>query len=511
MLLGVGGAGVGDVRRRARAAWAQSCLLLPVALLGAIALDLTQVATAHSAERRYVVILDDSSNTRPDEVAVRHAQDRGADIQRVFAGRVDGYAAKLTAAEAKALARVPGVEAVGPDPVGQFASPPQGLFPEHRRMFASGEECFARDESLVNQKIDIDCADDTRVDVDVAVLDTPIGPELDADLNVVETIDCFGSGGLTEGCEAGAGEYSGQCLEDHGALVAMLIGGIDNEVGTVGVAPGARLWSVGIADKELGNPGACGGTYPIYLSDVVAGVEWTTEHADEIEVANLSLQFETPTDPAGEAIDAALEDAIDEAVEAGIIVVVPAGNLAEPLTDFLPAKYGRAITVTAMWDADGKPGGIDESDGPTCRASTPNEDVDDTKADDSNFGEYSGLVDPWAQGADIAAPGACTSTSSALTAGAVAVLASAADPEDASDVADIRNALLSSANSADRNGGGWDDLPGTSREPLLDVSDDDVFAPLLSSPFWAYTEEFEEACADVGIGHRHDPRPDAQP
>lgn len=500
MSLGVGGEGA-DTRVWGRGASALGfcCLLLALGWLGA-----AQAVAAQSPERRYVVVLDDSAD-RPGEVAERHADRQGAEIERVFTRRVDGYAAMLTSTEAKAVARQPGVEAVGLDPVGELAS--QDLFNEHRRMFAAGEQCFARYDLQVNQEIDIDCADDTRVDVDIAVLDTPVVPE-SPDLNVVSTVDCFGNDPTPgdddpsdhTGCDPGHGTYNNECLEIHGSLVSLFIAGIDNEFGTVGIAPGARIWSVGVADKELGNPGACPTSQPLYLSDVIAGVEWTTAHADEIEVANLSLQFETPTDEAGEALDTALEQAIDAAVDAGIVFVGPAGNLAEPLADYLPAKYERMITVTAVQDSDGVSGGNGIDVG-TCRV--PNDptpdDEDDTNADDSNYGDYAGLVDPWAAGADIAAPGICTSTSSALTAGAAAVLASTSDPEDASDVAAIRHSLLSSGNDESKANGGWDDETGTTREPLLDVSDDEAFDPRLTSPFWAYTEDFGESCSEVSL------------
>jgi len=54
---------------------------------------------------------------------------------------------------------------------------------------------------------------------------------------------------------------------------------LDNNIGVVGVAPGARLWAV----KVLDNNGS--GT----LSDVISGVDYVTQNAGEIEVANMSL------------------------------------------------------------------------------------------------------------------------------------------------------------------------------------------------------------------------------
>ena len=57
--------------------------------------------------------------------------------------------------------------------------------------------------------------------------------------------------------------------------------------------------------------------------------------------------------------------------------VVAAGNSNADFATFVPAAYHEALTVTAMADFNGQPGGGAPA---TCRA-----DVDDTAADFSNF------------------------------------------------------------------------------------------------------------------------------
>ena len=121
-----------------------------------------------------------------------------------------------------------------------------------------------------NQALDIDGADDRRVDVDVAVIDT--GIQLDhPDLNVAGSTNCAT---FFATCGSGGGDGNG-----HGTHVAGTIGALDNGIGVVGVAPGARLWSV----RVLGNNGT--GT----TSQIIAGMDWVTARAATIEVANLSL------------------------------------------------------------------------------------------------------------------------------------------------------------------------------------------------------------------------------
>ncbi len=104
------------------------------------------------------------------------------------------------------------------------------------------------------------------VDVDIAILDT--GIDLDhPDLNVVENVTFVRS------------EREGDDDNGHGSHVAGIAVAKANEIGVIGVAPGARLWAVKVLDKYgVGS-----------WSSVIAGIDWITERADEIEVANMSF------------------------------------------------------------------------------------------------------------------------------------------------------------------------------------------------------------------------------
>jgi len=51
-----------------------------------------------------------------------------------------------------------------------------------------------------------------------------------------------------------------------------IIGALDNDFGTVGIAPGATIWSVKVLNDGGGDE-----------SDIAIGINWVTAHSSEIE------------------------------------------------------------------------------------------------------------------------------------------------------------------------------------------------------------------------------------
>jgi subtilisin len=206
--------------------------------------------------------------------------------------------------------------------------------------------------------------DGGAIDVDVAVLDTGIAPH--PDLTIAGGQDCAFAGTTIDG-------------DGHGTHVSGTIGALDNGIGVVGVAPGARLYAVKVLD-DLGSGDD---------STVICGLDWVVAHADTIDVVNMSLGGPTfgetscdPSDP--------LHLAVCNVVAAGIPVIVAAGNETDDARFYAPASYDEVITVSALTDFNGLPGG---GASPNCA-----DDVDDdTFADYSNFGSD----------VDIMAPGSC--------------------------------------------------------------------------------------------------------
>jgi subtilisin family serine protease len=145
-------------------------------------------------------------------------------------------------------------------------------------------------------------------------------------------------------------------------------------VGVVGVAPGARLYAV----RVLNNAGS--GT----RSGIICGIDWVTARAATIDVANMSLGGSGKDTGCGTGDS--YHDAICESVGAGITYVVAAGNETDNAANHVPAAYDEVITVSALADFNGQPGGGAAA---TCRA-----DVDDTFADFSNYGADVDLIAP---------------------------------------------------------------------------------------------------------------------
>jgi subtilisin family serine protease len=377
---------------------------------------------------KYIVVLQPGVDAA--SVAIGH----GAIPEQAYSHALSGFAGQLSPRQVAALRADSRVLSIEEDQVVSIAvqATPTGI----KRIFAPG-----------NGNIGIDGTDDLRVDVDVAVIDTGIDAT-HPDLNVVKSVNCTGGGPFSSSCGSGGTDGNG-----HGTHVGGTIGAKDNGIGVVGVAPGARLWAV----KVLGNNGSG------YMSWIVAGIDYVTANAGEIEVANMSLGCECTS--------AAMNTAIANAVGNGVVFVVAAGNSDKDASTFSPANHPDVITVSALADFNGQPGGGAAS---TCRT-----DQDDTLADFSN----------WGATVEIAAPGVCilstvpgggyatysgTSMASPHVAGAAALYRATAANLDKSP-AGVKSALRAAGNY------GWDnsDDGDTIQEPLLDVSNTAIFNPVM--------------------------------
>jgi subtilisin family serine protease len=409
--------------------WIRPLAAVAGAAIGFLALG-TDVAGASTSGANdtgsYIVVLEETAGSA-STAAAQDTHDFGIEVKSVYSS-IDGYAAEMTGAERARLLTDPTVAAVLPDRALRISGQvvPSGV----QRIFATN-----------NANIDADGIDDIRTDVDVAVIDT--GVTAQADLNLVEAIDCT----------------SGTCApttapddNGHGSHVAGTIGAIDNQVGVVGVAPGARIHSIKVCDAR----GACNS------SGVLAAIDWVTAHSDTIEVANMSLG-------GPDAVDSPVNRAIAASTDAGVLYVVAAGNNAQDAAAYAPANSPDAVTVSALADSDGRPG--KQGGLTTCRRES-----DDNTATFSNYGTV----------VDIAAPGVCilstwkdgtvkamsgTSMAAPHVAGAAALLASGPrDPQNRADVEAIRARLLETGNED------WtDSSPDTVQEPLLDVHDQEIF------------------------------------
>lgn len=229
--------------------------------------------------------------------------------------------------------------------------------------------------------------------VTVAVVDTGILPHPDLAGRVLPGYDFIsdadnardGNGrdadARDEGDWTGDGDCGGVGAQDsffHGLFVAGLIAAnTDNGTGIAGVDWSAKILPV----RALGK---CGGTF----EDVLAGVRWAAGlpvdgaplNPNPAKVINLSLGG--PGTCAG-----AIQEAIDEALAQGTVIVASAGNESEEAANFAPGNCSGVINVAAL-----------------ARSGE--------RASYSNFGAR---VDVAAPGGDIDTDGAIVSTSNTGT------------------------------------------------------------------------------------------------
>jgi subtilisin family serine protease len=215
----------------------------------------------------------------------------------------------------------------------------------------------------------------------VAVLDTGSGPH--TDLNIAGGVNCVPrTKGTTD-------------LQGHGTHIAGIIGAKDDGAGVVGVAPGARIFSVRVLGTSI--TGA--------LSDLVCGLDWVAANGPAlgIKVANLSLELtrtgasSAMDDDCDAPIGEPLHDAICRTMAKGVTIVAAAGNYTKDFANTIPAAYDDVLSVTAIADFDGLPGGVGTNPS-QCEA-----DGDDSSAAFSNWASDSGsdLLHT------VAAPGRC--------------------------------------------------------------------------------------------------------
>lgn len=320
------------------------------------ALVLVGIAPAHPASAApataVIVVLRDGAD--PYTVANDHARDHAADVSFVYAHALNGYAAQVPAGRLAALARDPRVAFISED-----------------------RAVEATDAELPSGVDRVDGELSTRAGANnsapaIAVIDTGSGPH--ADLNIAGGKNCSSGKSFNDG-------------NGHGTHVAGTIAAKKNGTGVVGVLPGAPIYSVRVLD----NRGS--GSW----SSVICGIDWVAANATSlgIKVANMSLGGSGSDDGnCGNTNGDALHKAICKSVAAGVTYVVAAGNDASDMKGFVPAAYDEVLSVTAMADFNGQPGGGAAA---TCRA-----DVDETVADFSNFASLESD-----KAHTIAAPGVC--------------------------------------------------------------------------------------------------------
>lgn len=308
---------------------------------------------------RYIVVY--KSNATGPTVTANASQN--LPIRAVYNSAFHGFAADLDRSQVAALLSDPNVAIVEAD-----------------RVVSITEQIVPTGIDRIQAELDPTAAIDgidTRVDVDIAFIDTGVKSN-HPDLNLFVAANCIG----VSPCVTNAGYDD----HGHGTHTAGTAGALDNNIGVVGVAPGARIWSA----KAMNSNG--NGS----LVDVITAIDWITANSSQIDIANLSIGW------LGNS--AAARIAVQNSVAKGVTYFVSAGNSRLEIygsdgvlgtgDDVEPATYLEVATVTALSDTDGIPFGL----GPLSSygASDLNGDgiADGTDDAFASFSNYSNQVDP---------------------------------------------------------------------------------------------------------------------
>ncbi|WP_370222839.1 S8 family serine peptidase [Cytobacillus sp.] len=118
----------------------------------------------------------------------------------------------------------------------------------------------------------------------------------------------------------------------HGTHVAGIIGAKNNDIGIVGVAPGAEIYAIKALDA-YGN-----GT----TSTIMAGLDWAI--SQNVDIINMSLT--SPVEDFG------MKAMVDKAYKQGIIIIAAAGNTGTDIKKteqvLYPAKFSNVIAVSGV-------------------------------------------------------------------------------------------------------------------------------------------------------------------
>lgn len=315
-----------------------------------------------AGERYIVVFKEDVAN--PRDLALQLGRERGLGVTHVYRNVLKGFAARMPRQAAEAMKRHPRVQRVEPDRQGKQAA----------QSVPTGIKRVGADRNAV-AKID---GVDQRVNVDVAVIDGLVQFEHPG-LNVYAFADCANTSGFL-------------IPNNHGTHVAGTIGALDNTVGVVGVAPGARIWTYNVVDLN----GQIFASYVICALDDIRACAvdcvdpGTGQGLGGIEVANMSLVF---TGADGACTSNVLHAAVCRTYGAGVTIVAAAANSCQSVAQTMPANFDQTIAVSALADSDGKRGALGARISSFCDGVSQRV-PDDSLAPFSNFGPDVDLAAP---------------------------------------------------------------------------------------------------------------------
>jgi subtilisin family serine protease len=250
---------------------------------------------------QYIVVLKEGENPRSVAAVA------GVSPHFVYTAALDGFSATLNQGQLNALQHNPAVAYIEQDQ----------------------EVSVSTTQS--NPTWGLDRIDQRNRPLDAAYNYTPTGSGVRAyiiDTGINTSHTDFG-GRATSGYDAVDGGAATDC-NGHGTHVAGTVGS-----NTYGVAKGVSLVAVRVLD--------CAGSGT--NSGVIAGMDWVTANHVKPAVANMSL---------GGGASTAIDDAVNRMHNAGVTVVVAAGNENQNACNVSPSRAANAITVGATTSTDAR-------------------------------------------------------------------------------------------------------------------------------------------------------------
>jgi len=279
-------------------------------------LSLAVNVLAQPISGKYIVLL--KAGVTPETVAAGH----GLAHDFVYRTAVNGFAGSIPPGRLRALQNDPRVEAIVQDNAVYAFAKPGGGGSSTGQVVPEGVKRIGATPGLLGV---------TGAGIGVAVVDT--GVDLHhADLD--SPVDAFSS-------------FGGSAQDDngHGTHVAGIIAAKNNGYDVVGVAPGAQIYAVKVLDASGSGSDA----------SVIAGLDYVAGNANSvtphIRVVNMSLGRPASSDPSDDSL---MHTAVKNLVDAGITVVVAAGNdCSLEISDQVPAGFSEVIAVASTTAKDG--------------------------------------------------------------------------------------------------------------------------------------------------------------